>query len=799
HLSRNPLTAVPEGLPSALDALYLDGCLITSLEQLPPRIGSLHLESNRLSALSSVDFDVENLYFGELPAASTVWNDIPGNPIDTIYNVTFSARLRLFDCPHCAITTFVVNEAAYAALQAATLSFKSVTFNATACNTVLGRPAVLDTWSICVLPAPDATTDGPSTAVLVQIVAGCLVLVMAAILLFVWRRRRQHRHSSTVVFEVYDDGDVTPVTSMYEPRETLDSCSLIIPELDTIKHLRLEASDILLVAPMSQGSYGEVWLAQYKQETIAIKKPMPSFLSATNMRRMIGEILLLSRLASPYVVTLLGACWNRPMDLMMAMEHMDGGNLQGHLARHSQISLPWSFKLQSLVQIAEALAYLHAIPVVHRDLKCKNVLLDEKKGTKLGGFSISRETSATMTLGAGGHRWMAPEVLHAADYSTAVDIFSFGMVLTECDSHRAPYDREMDPDTGKLLAEVAIARRVALGFSTELATITHYLPCIGNRTSDPRCDVRSNECVLCPPGYPTSCCLTIQGKSDTNMDGEFTSHYGMEAEGGHAMLLVGYNDEYTTKDGYTGGYILKNSWWDGVARPLGPPSAHGSHSIRYFMQEISEFEERFNCPNSANPANWYQCQGRVGVIHADAGVIRAPINASLVAYDECLSDDTRRDAASSFSPLRLSCTNDAFCKANATYFVRNSTAVGDGFQTFCFFEYLGDSNSSDVCLPAMLPTDIAHAFAPVEAEAYANNPDVCGFYFYPYAKQRAGAALGWEVSADDLDVTWAPQSYAANAHKFPTLDYTLVRQSTKVQKAAPVLGPIPVYVARDEL
>ncbi|EQC25369.1 TKL protein kinase [Saprolegnia diclina VS20] len=471
HLSRNPLTAVPAGLPAALDALYLDGCLLTALEQLPPQIGSLHLESNRLSTLSNVDFDVANLYLGELPAANILFHDTPGNPIHTIFNVTISTRLRLIDCPQCAITTFVVNEAAYTALQAATLSFESIAFNATACNAVHGRPAILHKWSICVLPDPDATTDGPSTTTIVEIVAGCFVLVMAATLLFVWRRRRQHRNSSTVVFEVYDDCDLTP-TSMYEPRETLDSCSLIVPELDTIKHLRLEASDVLLLAPMSQGSYGEVWQAHYQKDTIAIKKPMPSFLSATNMRRMIAEILLLSRLSSPFVVTLLGACWNRPMDLMMAMEYMDGGNLQGHLARHCQTSLPWSFKLQCLVQIAQALAYLHAIPVVHRDLKCKNVLLDEKKGTKLGGFSISRETSATMTLGAGGHRWMAPEVLHAADYSTAVDIFSFGMVLTECDSHRAPYDRELDPDTGKLLAEVAIARRVSMGELTPTFTST---------------------------------------------------------------------------------------------------------------------------------------------------------------------------------------------------------------------------------------------------------------------------------------------------------------------------------------
>ncbi|OQR91693.1 hypothetical protein ACHHYP_04461 [Achlya hypogyna] len=347
-----------------------------------------------------------------------------------------------------------------------------------------------------------------------------------------------------------------------------------------------------------------------------------------------------------------------------------------------------------------------------------------------------------------------------------------------------------------------VAKKRALGFSTTMAEITRYIPCVGELTKDPRCDVASPLCTVCPPGIPTTCCLTTTGGEDYNMDGEFTSHFGMEAEGGHAMTIVGYNDEYTTKDGYTGGYILKNSWWDGVDPPLGPVHARGSHSIQYFLQEISAFEERFNCPNSANPANWYQCQGRVGVIHANAGagLARVPINASVVAQDECLSADTAKDAATSFAPLRLECIDktQTRCAADATYFTRNASDVGDGFTRMCFFEYRVNGTSSDVCLPPLLPSEVAHTFQPVAAERRENNPDVCGFYFYPYEKQRAGMARGWEVSADDLDVTWAPQSYVANAHKFPHLDYTFVNQSTKTQVAHPVLGPIPVY-GRDEL
>lgn len=53
---------------------------------------------------------------------------------------------------------------------------------------------------------------------------------------------------------------------------------------------------------------------------------------------------------------------------------------------------------------------------------------------------------------------------------------------------------------------------------------------------------------------------------------------------------MGYNDAFLTREGFTGGLIVKNSWADGATQ--------GSHSLAYWMQEVSDWEERSVCPNS---------------------------------------------------------------------------------------------------------------------------------------------------------------------------------------------------------
>ncbi|RHZ25637.1 hypothetical protein DYB37_008137 [Aphanomyces astaci] len=338
----------------------------------------------------------------------------------------------------------------------------------------------------------------------------------------------------------------------------------------------------------------------------------------------------------------------------------------------------------------------------------------------------------------------------------------------------------------------------AMALSTEMAVLTHYQPCVGDLTKDPRCDVASPQCTLCPPNsFQTACCIPVGEGEDYNMDGEFIAHYGMESEGGHAMTIVGYNDNYRTQDGATGGYILKNSWWDGVDPVLGPKHARGSHSIRYWLQTITAFEERAACPNSANPNNWYSCQGSTGVIQTNsfAGPTKAVVaNASL---DMCLTEAVRLDAQSQIAPLTLRCLDKTKCDPSLAYYRRNLTSVGDHFNVLCLFEYNSTKGavSHDVCFPPMLLMDIAHTLQPVASELRENDPDHCGFYFYPYDKQLQQYQRGWEMTVDNLDVTWAAQSYAANAAKFPHLDYSLVKASTKTQHANPVSGPFPIVGA----
>ncbi|OQR89209.1 protein kinase, partial [Achlya hypogyna] len=81
----------------------------------------------------------------------------------------------------------------------------------------------------------------------------------------------------------------------------------------------------------------------------------------------------------------------------------------------------------------------------------------------LTDFGVSRTaTTETMTMGVGTYRWMAPEILQDCHYSTAADVYSFGVILTELATHRIPY-YDLCNDKGVPLADTAIISRVVRG------------------------------------------------------------------------------------------------------------------------------------------------------------------------------------------------------------------------------------------------------------------------------------------------------------------------------------------------
>jgi serine/threonine protein kinase len=113
------------------------------------------------------------------------------------------------------------------------------------------------------------------------------------------------------------------------------------------------------------------------------------------------------------------------------MEYAANGDLKSFLKRGR---LDWATKVSIARQIADGMNYLHSQnpSIVHRDLKCQNILVTGDGRVKVSDFGLSR----SMTNGAESSRlgtlnWLAPEVLRGGTFSSAADVYAMGMCMYE--------------------------------------------------------------------------------------------------------------------------------------------------------------------------------------------------------------------------------------------------------------------------------------------------------------------------------------------------------------------------------
>ncbi|KAF0683437.1 Aste57867_24562 [Aphanomyces stellatus] len=200
---------------------------------------------------------------------------------------------------------------------------------------------------------------------------------------------------------------------------------------------RIRQSQVALVRQIHYSSaFSTVWLGQYDNTRVAVRRILPD--DAGSFAMQAKEILILSSLHCPNIVTFVGAMWSSPsVDLALVTEFMDGGNLSALLDDPS-VPLDWANDKTSLaLDIARALAYIHGLSLLHRDVKARNVLLTSTRVAKLSDFGLSRVRSKLtrhMTMGVGTLRWIAPEVMTSESYTELCDVYSFGVVLAELDT-----------------------------------------------------------------------------------------------------------------------------------------------------------------------------------------------------------------------------------------------------------------------------------------------------------------------------------------------------------------------------
>eukprot|EP01105_Mastigella_eilhardi_P014593 TRINITY_DN331_c0_g1_i2.p1 TRINITY_DN331_c0_g1~~TRINITY_DN331_c0_g1_i2.p1 ORF type:complete len:768 (-),score=181.30 TRINITY_DN331_c0_g1_i2:130-2145(-) len=218
--------------------------------------------------------------------------------------------------------------------------------------------------------------------------------------------------------------------------------------MDGYKRIRdgnqdIDMREVKLGELIGKGTFGEVYKATWRGATIAVKRlpALPS--SKMFLNEFQKEIILMKSLRHPHILQFLGSSMNPP-DICIAIEFMCRGSLYSILHNYS-VDLSWQLTISMLVDASSGCLYLHSCkpPIVHRDLKSHNLLVDEFWRVKVCDFGLStfiEQTSQSMTA-CGTPCWTAPEVMRHLHYSEKADVYSFGMVMWECLTRSEPFPK----------------------------------------------------------------------------------------------------------------------------------------------------------------------------------------------------------------------------------------------------------------------------------------------------------------------------------------------------------------------
>ncbi|KAF4395312.1 receptor protein-tyrosine kinase CEPR1 [Cannabis sativa] len=146
-------------------------------------------------------------------------------------------------------------------------------------------------------------------------------------------------------------------------------------------------------------------------------------------------------------------CYFSSLDCnLLVYEYMPNGNLWDALHRGwNNFHLEWPTRHQIALGVAQGLAYLHhdlPRPIIHRDIKSTNILLDVNYHPKVADFGIAKVLQArggkdsTTTVIAGTYGYLAPEYAYSSKATTKCDVYSFGVVLMELITGKKPVEAE---------------------------------------------------------------------------------------------------------------------------------------------------------------------------------------------------------------------------------------------------------------------------------------------------------------------------------------------------------------------
>ncbi|KAL4367082.1 hypothetical protein GQ457_05G007520 [Hibiscus cannabinus] len=223
------------------------------------------------------------------------------------------------------------------------------------------------------------------------------------------------------------------------------------------QRLGFTAADILACIKetnvVGMGATGVVYKAEIPQSNavVAVKKLWRSGadVESGNSGDFVGEVNLLGKLRHRNIVRLLGFLHNGT-SMMIVYEFMQNGSLADALngKQAGRLLVDWVSRYNVALGVAQGLAYLHHDchpPVIHRDIKSNNILLDANLEARIADFGLARmmvRKNETVSMVAGSYGYIAPEYGYTLKVDEKIDIYSFGVVLLELLTGKRPLDPE---------------------------------------------------------------------------------------------------------------------------------------------------------------------------------------------------------------------------------------------------------------------------------------------------------------------------------------------------------------------
>uniref|UniRef100_A0A8C8D9E2 receptor protein-tyrosine kinase n=1 Tax=Oncorhynchus tshawytscha TaxID=74940 RepID=A0A8C8D9E2_ONCTS len=275
-----------------------------------------------------------------------------------------------------------------------------------------------------------------NTAVIFGAAVGGAAMLFIVVVVLLVRKRRRNSHTRQEPEDTYfsSSEQLKPLKTYVDPHTYEDPNTAILKFASEIHPSHVTKQKVI-----GAGEFGEVFCGILKapgrkEVAVAIKTLKPGY-SEKQRQDFLSEASIMGQFSHQNIIRLEGVV-TKFKHAMIVTEYMENGALDKYLKDHDG-ELP-SFQLVGMMRgIAAGMKYLSDMSYVHRDLAARNILVNNNLECKVSDFGLSRvledDPEGTYTTSGGKIpiRWTAPEAIAYRKFTSASDVWSFGIVMWE--------------------------------------------------------------------------------------------------------------------------------------------------------------------------------------------------------------------------------------------------------------------------------------------------------------------------------------------------------------------------------